>query len=507
MKKINYSLLYILAAFLLAAAGCAKDKGSFDYAVINKLKLSDTATKAPIELTLKDTLKLQPVITQTVDKDETNLEYYWTYYELRADGGASDYFSLPAGKKLQMPILGSAFVLGKSYRVISEVKDKKTGVSTYLFYQVNIVNEFNQGWLLLEDKSGTSQLSFILPDGRTIKGFAQLPIGKPVKLELAARAITEDLSPSGRRLYVIGETTGFELDYQTMLKKFDYKDLFYQLPAKIAMQYLNWPSSIGIAINDGIVYSNLTGGFPGAKKWGAALLSTKGNYSYKAALDVAGAILLTGQSGYPSVVYDNTNKCFAYIGSAIGGAGAALTAFPNAASDVSIFDLNNTGLTMVFMDSANIVQQFNAIMKDAANVPYLLRFKTAYRTATESPVMTLAKYQMNAPEILNLSAAANSTTTAHLFYAVGGKLYRHEVTSNTTTQPFSFPAGETVTKMDFQQVMPGATTPTLVVATWNGTEGKVYYFPVSSTGEFSTYSNVFTGFSKITDLVFKVPGA
>lgn len=504
MKKNNF-LIYTLVLLLLIAGGCSKDKGNYDYAVINQVKLSDTV-KAAIELTLKDTLKLSPAITQTVAKDENNLEYNWSYYELKPNGDTAAFRTLPAGKKLVVPVLGSAFVLGKSYRVISEVKDKPTGVATYLYYTVSIINEFNQGWLLLEEKNGGSQFSFILPDGRVIYGFNQPPVGKPVKLELAARAITDDLSPSGRRLYVIGENTGSELDYQTLQKKFDYKDLFYQLPSTINMQYLNWPSSIGIAINNGIVYSNLTGGFPGAKKWGAALLSTKGDYNYQVALDAAGAILLTGQSGYPSVVYDNTNKCFSYIGSAIGGAGAALTRFPDAASDAGIFDLNNVGMTMVFMDSANIVQQFNAVMKDAAGVPYLLRFKTAYRTATESPIMTLAKYQMNAPGIVNMSAAAGSTTTAHLFYAVNNQLYRHEITSNTTIQPFSFAAGEAVTKMDFQQTMPGATTPVLVVATWNGTEGKVYYFPVSATGEIAAYSNVFTGFAKIKDLVFKVPG-
>lgn len=502
------NILYILTALLLTATGCYKDNGNYDYIVLNKVTLSDTAARGALNLTLKDTLKLEPAVQQSGTQTDANLTWLWQYYEVRADGGPSQYISLSSVKKLVLPINGSGMVLGKTYQFVSQVKDNNTGVSTYLYYTVNIVNEFSQGWMILEEQTGNSRMSFILPNDTVVRGFVQYPIGSPFKLELCARALTDDLSPSGRRLYVIGENSGYELDYQTLQKKFDYKDLFYQLPSVVKMQYLNWPSSIGIAINDGIVHSNLTGGFPGAKKWGAPLLSVKGDYNYKVALDVAGAIGENGFTTYPSIVYDNTNKCFSYVGSAIGGAGAALTRFPEGASgDKSIFDMNNVGLTMLYMDSANLPREFNAVMKDASNMPYLLRFKTAYRTATESQVLTLQKYQMNAPDILNMSAATNSTSTAHLFYSVGNKVYRHEIPSNTTTASFSFAAGEQVTRMDFIKSMPGRETAVLVVATWNGTEGKVYYFPVSATGEITNFSKVFTGFLRIKDLVFKVPGA
>lgn len=507
MKQRNYIYSWLLVLISTVFLGCYKDSGNYDYTAINKLSLSDPAKDSRIQLKLNDMLELEPTVIQSINKDESNLEYHWSYYEQRADGGPSDYISLSNSKKLEAILRAPDFILGRNYRVISEITDRNTGVSAYLYYNIAIVNEYNQGWILLEDLSGTAQLSFILPDGRTVVGLSKPDIGKPVKLELAARTITDDLSPSGRRIYVIGEQNGFELDYQTLTPKLGYNDLFYIVPNPIKIEYLNWPSSIGIAINNGIVHSNLTGGFPGAKRWGAALLSTKKSLDYKASPYVAGGIIAaSGFSSYPSVVYDNTNKCFAYIGSAIGGAGAALTAFPSSASNTEIFDMNDVGMEMLFMDSANIVGEFNAIMKDAGNAPYLLRFKTLYQTSG-SPVITLAKYQMNAPDIINLSAAAGATATPHVFYAEGNKLYRHETTSNTTTQPFSFAAGETVTKMDYQQKGEGLTNPRLVVATWNGTEGKVYYFSLSNVGDFTTYSEVFTGFGKVMDLAYKVPGA
>lgn len=505
MKRIKYIGVYTLLVISLFILGCHKDTGNYDYQPINEIALSDKASEARMEVKLNDKISLEPAIAQTISKDVSNLEYHWSYYEERADGGSSEFIKLSDTKKLELTIQ-PPFILGRNYRIISEVKDKTTGVSAYLYYGIAVVNEFSQGWIIMEDKAGVAQLSLILPDARVILGQSRPLIGKPVKLEITARSITDDLSPSGRRLYVIGESNGFELDYQTLIQKLAYKDLFYDVPSPIKLEYINWPSSIGIAINNGHVHSNLTGGFPGAKRWGAALLSTKGSMNYKVAPYVAGGIaLVNGYTTYPSVVYDNTNKCFAYVGSAIGGAGAALTPFPTTASNPAIFDMNNVGLTMVYMDSANISGEFNAILKDDANMPYLLRFKALYLNSA-SPVVTLNKYQMTAPEILSLSAAAGATSTPHIFYAVGNKLYRHETSSNSTIQPYSFAAGETVTKMEYQVLPPGSTSPRLVVATWNGTAGKVYYFNLSNLGEFSTYSQVFTGFDKIVDMVYKVPG-
>ncbi|HTG57541.1 MAG TPA: hypothetical protein VL943_14790, partial [Niabella sp.] len=111
---------------------------------------------------------------------------------------------------------------------------------------------------------------------------------------------------------------------------------------------------------------------------------------------------------------------------------------------------------------------------------------------------------MNAPGIVNATALASSTLTPHIFYAVGNKLHKYETTSNVSSEVFNLPAGETVTQMDYVRAAAGTGLQRLVVATWNGTEGKVYYFNISSVGDLgSNYTQVFNGFKKIIDFVYK----
>jgi hypothetical protein len=84
-----------------------------------------------------------------------------------------------------------------------------------------------------------------------------------------------------------------------------------------------------------------------------------------------------------------------------------LQRLPTQASS-NVFDMNSTGMELLYMDSANVPRYHNAVMKDAGGVPYLLQFKAIVATG-ESPVLTLAKTQMNAPRILQMTAAAGST--------------------------------------------------------------------------------------------------
>lgn len=496
--KANLTIISILAILF---SSCYKDKGNYEYAAANQMKITATGSTT-IPITFGDTLKLNPVITQTTAQNEENLTFEWTVF----DNSPASSYNLPktvlgTTRNLSVKITEPPFTLNQNYRLTYKVTDKRTGVSSFLFYNLTIINKYAQGWMFLEDKAGVGDFSMLLPNGTVERNVystlnSGAPMGKPVSLEITPFQITDDISPASKKIYLLTETDGMELSYQTMLKKFNYGYLFYAAPATIKPTRLTWAStstsaslsgSLGVAINNGKVHSNLVGGFPGSKKWGASLLNPAGNQNYTIAPFVAGG------TTYVATVYDIVNKRFYSTGNTV------LNSFPVTAS--SVFDMNNVGMDLLYMDSANVVREYNAVFKDDTNTPYLLKFKTVATAA--APNITLVKTQMTAPDVVNMTAAASSTLTPHIYYSVGNKMYKYETTSNSTVPQYTFPAGETVIKMKFSRAPAG--TSQLIAVTWTGTESKVYFFDVSTVGDFTTYSNVYGGFARIVDLGYKVP--
>jgi hypothetical protein len=505
MNKLLYHFIFLFAGAMLCG-GCYKDKSNTSFSLVNKVTITDAATATLISVLQGDTLKLAPVIAQSLLKDEQNLKYEWKIYDNSPTTDLNAPMKVIAvSRNLKTVIQEPFFTLGANYRLTYTVKDTLSGISTAAYYNLSVTNKFREGWVLLEEKGAGADLAMILPDEEIVKNVysdrnAATPLGKPVRLEVFNYAV-DDALMRGKRMYVLAESGGVSINPVTMVKAFDYKDLFFNTPATLKPQILNWvlyrygttsEANMGIAINDGKVHVNQIGGFPGVKKWGNYLLTPDGSLNYRAAPFLVGGD--TYLPAYPAVIYDQIGKRFYYAGT------NTLRAF--AASTSTEFDLNNVGMDMLYMDSTNVFGQFLAIMKDASNTPYLLGFKTSSTVA--APALTLKKQQISDVGILQLQTAVASTLTPHLYYSVDNKIYKYETSSNTTATGYSFGSGETVTQMKFQRIAK-AGVPLLVVATWNGTEGKLYHFPVDVSGNISTYSKVYTGFAKIKDFGYKLP--
>jgi hypothetical protein len=160
-----------------------------------------------------------------------------------------------------------------------------------------------------------------------------------------------------------------------------------------------------------------------------------------------------------------------------------------------VANLNNLGKDLVYMDEANIIRAYNAILKDGAGQRHLLRITFS----TSDYVLTSFIQAMNAPEIDKAAAFASSQSSPHIFYGAGNLLYRYEATSNTTTQPYSFPAGENITHIRCRAGVE------MMIATWNGTTGKVYKFNITNTGAITggTFAKEYSGFGRIIDMRYK----
>ncbi|WP_285008411.1 PKD-like family lipoprotein [Pedobacter faecalis] len=508
-----YKNLAVIGLGIVSLTSCYKDDSNLDIKPVNQIGLSDPKSATQMTIFQGDSLKLKPALTQSLAENISNVEFTWLLYNNNgAVSLAAPREEIATGHELKIVVKPETFTLGEPFIIRLRATDKQTGVSSYLNYSVLVGNKYATGWMVLEDKAGKGDLSFIFTDYTAEHGIYNdrntSAITGPRKLEITTYPVTDDISATGKRMYILADQGSQEYNYLTMVKKFDYSFLFFSAPSVINPTVMTWTSqytysgvrspSLGIAINNGKLHSNLVGGFPGVKKWGDIALNPQGNRNYSLAPFVVG-----GET-FPAIVYDNTDKRFyriqAYNPTPVAG---TLEAFPSGASTgvSSVFDMNDVGMTMIFQDSADVAHDYNAIMKDANNQPFLLRYKT--KNTTASPIITLGKTQMNAPGILNFSAAAGSTRTPHIYYGNGNVLSRYETSSNTVVETYSFPTGENITCVKYARDYVDRAGAKLAVATWNGTQGKVYYFAINTVGGIGSYTKVVTDFARIVDMAYK----
>jgi hypothetical protein len=498
MNLIYKSRLTAIAiSTILLLGSCYKDKSNNGLTEINKIGVSDIRANSVITVFQGEVLTLKPILNQSLQGKL--LEYTWIQYSSNGNISlAAPRSTIASDYELKLPIASDKYILGEPYVLRFEVKDKESGVSYYINYNIVIGNKYGNGWLVLEDKAGKGDLSFIFPDSTVEHNIytARNPnavITGPKKLELTPFDINDDISASGKRLYILADNGSQEYNYLTMAKLMTWLSADPKVGTSRS-------GNLGIVINNNKAHSNLVGGFPGVKKWGDIALTPTGTQNYSLAPFTAGG------PNVAAIIYDNTSKRFYNIVafSATPAAGS-LTPFANTASS-SAFDLNNVGMTEIFQDSADVIHHYNAVMKSDDNQAYILRFKTV-NTSTATPNLSVSKTLMNAPGILTYGAAAGSTNTGHIYYSNNNVNSRYEISSNSIVENYSFPAGEQVTAMKFAKfnLNDKATVKLarLVVATWNGTEGKLYYFALSQTGALGAYTKQFTGFGKIVDLAYK----
>ncbi|QRY57067.1 hypothetical protein BCY89_20010 [Sphingobacterium siyangense] len=502
MKRTKlYQLLYLCLITLLNFS-CAKDEGNYSYTVLDKVSFPEEKSDTTIFIQQGKALTLSPEVVYNGDAND--LSYEWFVYLNSASASyVQDSTLIAKTKSLNYTVSPDIFVLGENYKLTYKVTNSKTGLAVFRFYQLAVQDLFTQGWIFLEDRNGKADLSMILRNGTLYHDIysgrnANYPIANPKSFSISPQSISDGVAQDGKKFYIVGASDAIELDGNTMKKRFDYAYLFFQAPATIKPEYIAWGgaggNNLGLLINDGKLYPNMVGGFPGAKKFGAEMKSSTHEYTYNlAAQHISGA---NYSDTYNVFVFDRLNRCFYAVTS------SNLNAFDAASQNTALFDMNNVGMDLIKLDSSNVSTVRNAIMRTTdGSEAYLLQFRTT-RTAAE-PTINVAKQHLNAPGLIKATDLSCSTLSPHIFYVADAKLYRYEVTSNSYTVEYQLPTNETVSKIKFERHGYGQGLPRLIVATWNGTEGKVYYFKVSPTGTIQSLDKTFTGFGRIIDLAYK----
>jgi hypothetical protein len=278
-------------------------------------------------------------------------------------------------------------------------------------------------------------------------------------------------------------------NFSDFVKIAGINDFFWQAPSPVKPQEYFMNRDAELMLNNGKPYTrNLV--TSGVNKLN---LPPGGNY-YTAPFE-----MYTILSGY--VLFDTIARKF----SKLDLNSVTLVPFATAPSG-SLFDLNNIGKSLLYLEANNTSDQFTAIFKNTTDDSLF-----AYFISPAATQPAYARYDgLNAPGLATAKLFVNSRTLPHLYYVSGNQIYKLDIPAKTAAPIYTFPAGTEIRAMKMYRNLKVTTDPNnnrlLAVATLEpGNQGKVYYFPIAATGSFTnnTYSKVFTGFGQINEITFK----
>lgn len=498
MKFIKYFPLVAVALFMLQA--CYKDKGDYDYRDINEVGLKDTVG-AVYGVLQFDTLQVKPVLSQTLADNESRLKFEWSAREIDPNKASQNFdISILSTEKL---LNKQVTLVPGQYRMIYKVTDTVTAVSSYLFYTLNVGTNLSQGWMFLQQFANSGDLSVLSPTGRMFHHVYEGANGVPLAKNL--HTVEVNITGTPREIYLLAGDSAVEVSPTSFGRIKGFNNWFFNQPSSIkpvrnlVFQPPSTYSRAGIMINNGLVHLKRYGGFPGDVLYGSELLlDDVANYS-------CAPYIMIGDfdpSRYLAAFYDTKGKRFVGLRGGTYDITANMVHFPDSVAGTP-FDANHVNMDILYAGNTGQNYIYNAIMKASSGDCYMYRLNLA--TATGA----MLKQKMNADGIANMTAAVNSLLLEYTYYAESNKIHMYEIGPNAASLIYSFPAGETVTSMAIDPSMStdlSVAATTMMVATYDGTAGRVYQFRLNVNGRFvnDAYTNKYEGFGKVVFMKYKV---
>jgi hypothetical protein len=505
MHFIKYCTVILFAVFLCAS--CYKDKGNYTYRKLPDFYVDTAGKQNSFTIFQFSELSIAPSVV--FEGDSKKLRYMWRL----TGGGATD--TLPPAKDLRLEMKRVPGNYSLEFRAI----DTTTGIMALMSYPVTVQSTYPYGWMILHERGGQTDVDFLRTkelSGNLLrdtvyrevffaKNGRRLP-GTPISIYQPG---TNGLgTQKNDRINLFTSNGGARLTNADFGVIQDYGQMFNEAPPVIKPEgvYSAWGNEI--IVNDkGIHYAT-----NGITNFSIRVQEPKKNYE--------AAPWITRPNGANiATFYDQLNMRFLILPQFTNEA----VTYSSPSSPLSLFDLNNIGKKMLFIDhgfgTANSEPQRYAIFRDPAGAGRFL-YVINFQAATTNP--SIAKIDISAAT--GITAATQfgvSNLGPFVLYTSGRNIYRitFDIAGNSMiSNDVAFdkiPASEEITCMKICKVT-GSNQPSGVnmnsrlvfVATWNATAGtgKIYQLNINEVSGIIDQVNykVFDGFGKIGDMNPKV---
>jgi hypothetical protein len=473
MKKLfNYSLCFFL---LFLVAGCYKDKGNYEFTDINKITITSTASSYSV--LVPDSLKIDVDISQTIPSAD-GLTFQWVLYPNTA--APLTRRTVGTSQNLRAAITEDP----GSYLLDLYVKDNHTNVEFQKHFTINVVTALSEGWVVVEEVAGGSDLSVITPLDVVFRNvYSKANAGR---LLPAGTFRIPDIKTNRniQSFYVISPENMELLNTSNFLKISGFEDLFFQAPSPVRPKEYFMNGDQEALVNDG-------------KPYGRNLINVGNN---KLNLPPVGTYYMAPFELYSSSLgymwYDTIGQKFYRQDPN----NFSLLTFATAAGDP--FNMNAIGKRIIYAET-NTAGNYYAFFKNNNNDSLF-----AYQFSNTARVAVYAG--LTAPTMLNAKYFVMSRTLPYLYYVNGNSIYKLDILAKTAAAIYTFPAGTEIRAMKMYRNLKNSAdvnqNKLIAVATYEaGNQGKVYYFPITATGNFTgnTFSKVIGGFGKINEITFK----
>lgn len=516
-----------LSFLLFGVVSCFEDKGNYNYSELPEIAIENKDGQETFSILRGiEPLVINQKVTSSefgeIKDNDPNLEL--TYSINTVDSTGALWSTMQTGKinfnKIPNYTTGG-------YKVRFMVKDKRTEISTYKIYNVNIASSTYEGWILLgtegaEQRTRMDMISVIGKDRREPAYDLMVNGGLPEDTK-GAHCIgfyPNNSNATMDRMYIFSDDGGYMLEREelttTPVSTINYVDFI--LPTKLTEPVEVYtslggtakPNVLVTAGGDAYVQENTA---KSNKFQDPINTFTAGSMpQFKVAPYVGyNATRQPAQRSTVALFFDVTNKRFVAYKT-----GQAMYKLTNPAEEIRKFDYDiNMDLVCMHGTAYDKVAAF-ALLKDNQNKFHIACFKI---------VVNVDQYayaeNINCPEIMNAKFFAFHSQYPIMYYAVGNKVYSYNWlrtdAGNVATPVITLAATEEVTMIKFclysnTKELNSSGDPdfmtqqyNLLVASHNGSEngGKLGFYKTSDIDYSMSKVDEKSGFCKIKDVVYR----
>lgn len=506
MRK-NYQIIIIL--FLVSFQfSCKKDKGNYDYTKPVTPSVSNAGLQASYALNQSAQLIINPVVNYAGDTN--NLSYQWIAYRSGIIAVIGPPTILSTEKNLNVKLT----LVPASYFLELIVTDKTTGVKVNTRATMNISAGMEVGWLVLHSLNNKSEVDFIVTKSIQPAAVARrdsdlFTATTGAKMDGEGRFISQTRRGSSDFNFInVGTNTSFQRMHGFSFAFINKDQQLFRRPLETINPQAHISNTTAeLYINDGKLYPGFLSFIQDSYYSGPF----RGDYYLEPIIN------FYHYNSYGAIVYDRMAAKFMYSSmSTMMDLSFLMFRAPSVPSP--LFDLNNMHDKLLYMETGFSNYTY-AFFKKEDNTGF--RLNVINFSKADDGNLPVASYDMTSlPEIENALFFDVGTIGNVALYATGKAIYRYDYSGTKLAykQFDGFAANEVITDIELFKSEKNANNTindftttnntVLFVATWDGTQGKVYEFSINpASGVLHPVPvNTYTGFGKVKHMAFKFRG-
>ena len=512
----NYKIMAAALMMATMMAGCSQDEGNYDYHSLNEPTI--TGVPETISVLTHANIDLDPNLGDNI----TDLDAYNYEWKVINKSGDNEVTVLGNEKHLIQEMTLPA----GEYTLYFTATEKKTGLFWQQSYTLIVSDTSSEGWMVLCDVNGKTRLDMISKvTGKTyldiLKTSGMPELNHPYSIQYAPNSGHSD---SPFYLFTADGATRLSKNSFVWQKDYDFKyEVAKQTNLKPQSMVCDQSGMMRMIVSDGYAYS--------ASNMGIQGLFAAVNKQPVLAPAVGANI---GASSYASIylLYDNVNKCFMSCCPFLPGLSLSDVSYHSMkdmeeiatgykGSDMvtgKAFSEYPTGMDFVYMENtkydpgnAKMGITYTILRSGKKFELYGIQLGDMLCYADCTFALGKAYYGdlSDCKDIANASCFAFSSQKNYMYYAVGGTVYRVNLSEKPlkAERQFSF-NGETISmmKFNFYQNSASAHDYDLIVGSENsnGSGTLRIYDGMSAEGDFSKVTPTsYSGFGKIVDATYR----